>query len=45
LNITWTGQLTAADRTAPGLETAAAFLVVFHGDVSKAEAERLMEGF
>jgi hypothetical protein len=45
LNITWTGQLTAADRTAPGLETAAAFLVVFHSDVAKADAERLLEGF
>jgi hypothetical protein len=45
LNITWTGQLTAADRTAPGLETASAFLVVLHGDVPKADAERLLEGF
>jgi hypothetical protein len=45
LNIAWTGQLTAADRTAPGLETAAAFLVVFHSDVPKADAERLLEGF
>ena len=45
LNITWTGQLTAADRMAPGLETAQAFLVVFHSDVAKADAERLLEGF
>jgi hypothetical protein len=45
LNITWTGQLTTADRTAPGLETAPAFLVVFHSDVPKADAERLLEGF
>jgi hypothetical protein len=45
LNITWTGQLTPPDRTAPGLETAAAFLVVFHSDVPKADAERLLEGF
>jgi hypothetical protein len=45
LNITWTGQLTPADRTAPGLVTAPAFLVVFHGDVPKADAERLLEGF
>jgi hypothetical protein len=45
LNITWTGQLTAADRTAPGLETAAAFVVVFHSDVPKADAERLLAGF
>jgi hypothetical protein len=45
LNITWTGQLTPTDRTAPGLETAAAFLVVFHGDVAKADAARLLEGF
>jgi hypothetical protein len=45
LNITWTGQLTAADRTAPGLEAAADFLVEFHRDVPKADAERLLEGF
>jgi len=45
LNIAWTGQLTAAARTAPGLETATAFLVVFHSDVPKADAERLLEGF
>jgi hypothetical protein len=45
LNIIWTGQLTPADRTAPGLETAGAFLVVFHSDVPKADAERLLEGF
>jgi hypothetical protein len=45
LNITWTGQLTAADRMAPGLETAPAFLVAFHSDVPKADAERLLEGF
>jgi hypothetical protein len=45
LDITWTGQLTPADRTAPGLETAAAFLVVFHSDVPKGDAERLLEGF
>jgi hypothetical protein len=45
LSITWTGQLTAADRTAPGLETAPVFRVVFHGDVPKADAERLLEDF
>jgi len=45
LNIIWTGQLTAADRTAPGLETGSTFLVVFHSDVPKADAERLLEGF
>jgi hypothetical protein len=45
LNITWTGQLTAADRAAPGLETAPTFLVVFHSDVPKVDAERLLEGF
>jgi hypothetical protein len=45
LNITWTGQLTPPDRTAPGLETAPAFLVVFHSDVPKADAETLLEGF
>jgi hypothetical protein len=45
LNITWTGQLTAADRMAPGLETAPAFLVAFHSDVPKEDAERLLEGF
>jgi hypothetical protein len=45
LNIIWTGQLTAADRTAPGLETAPALLVVFHSDVAKADAERLLKGF
>ena len=45
LSITWTGQLTAAARTAPGLETAPVFRVVFHGDVPKADAERLLEGF
>jgi len=45
LDITWSGQLTAADRTAPRLETAPAFLVIFHGDVPKADAERLLEGF
>jgi hypothetical protein len=45
LNITWTGQLTAAARTAPGLETAPAFLVVFHSDVPQLDAERVLEGF
>jgi hypothetical protein len=45
LNIVWTGQLTAADRVAPGLETAAAFLVAFHSDVPKGDAEQLLEGF
>jgi hypothetical protein len=45
LNISWTGQLTPADRTAPGLGTAPAFLVAFHGDVLRAEAESLLGGF
>lgn len=45
LNISWTGQLTPADRTAPGLETAPAFLVAFHGDVLRAQAESLLSGF
>jgi hypothetical protein len=45
LSITWTGQLTGADRTAPGLESALAFQVVFHSDVPNADAERLLEGF
>ena len=45
LGITWTGQLTAPDRTAPGLEKAKAFLVVFHSDVPRADAQRLLEGF
>jgi hypothetical protein len=45
LKIAGTGQLTAAGRTAPGLETAPAYLVVFHGDVLGADAKRLLEGF
>jgi len=37
--------LTAADRTAPGLKTAPAFLVAFHGDVLRTEAKSLLGGF
>jgi hypothetical protein len=45
LEIIWTGRLTPAARTAPGLEAAAAYLVVFHADVPRRNIRRSLAGF
>jgi hypothetical protein len=45
LDIAGTGQLTPADRTVPGLEKSATFLVVFHCDVARKDAQSLLAGF
>jgi hypothetical protein len=45
MGVTWIGQLSQGDKIAPGLESARAYLVVFHRDVTDAAARAVLSGY